>query len=90
MTADHENQNAMAGADEPVAAVEDMPAAHSIRNDAELLAALADFFRRNPHVLGGGDILTITGGKPVARAGMLAAVLAGLAIEGGEWAIQKM
>jgi hypothetical protein len=63
--------------------------AQLVGDDAERLEALANFIRRNPNVLGGGDVLTIVGGKPVARAGMLAAVLAGLSIEGGERAIQK-
>jgi len=66
-----------------------VPAApRQVETDADMIDALSDFIVRNPNVLGGGDILTITGGRPVARAGMLAAILAGLALEGGARAIR--
>ena len=66
------------------------PPERRISSPKELLAAISDFYARNPHVIGGGDILTITGGKPANRAGMVAASLAGLAIEGGERAMQRI
>jgi len=66
------------------------PPGRTISSDKELLAAISDFYARNPNVIGGGDILTVTGGKPVARAGMVAAILAGLAIEGGERAMLRI
>lgn len=66
------------------------PPGCSISSDKELLAAISDFYARNPNVIGGGNILTVTGGKPAARAGMVAAILAGLAIEDGERAMQRM
>lgn len=62
---------------------------HSVRSDVDMVNALLDFYVRNPEVLGGSDILTIMDGKPPARAGQIAAVLAGIGIEGGERAIQK-
>ena len=66
------------------------PPERRISNPKELLVAISDFYARNPHVIGGGDILTITGGKPANRAGMVAASLAGLAIEGGERVVQRI
>lgn len=66
------------------------PPERRISSPKELLVAISDFYARNPHVIGGGDILTITGGKPSNRAGMIAASLAGLAIEGGERAVQRI
>ena len=66
------------------------PLERMISSPKELLVAISDFYARNPHVIGGGDILTITGGKPAKRAGMVAASLAGIAIEGGERAIQRI
>lgn len=66
------------------------PSGREISNDKELLAAISDFYVRNPNVIGGGDILTVTGGNPAARAGMIAASLAGLAIEGGERAMHRI
>lgn len=66
------------------------PPERRISSDKELLAAISDFYARNPHVIGGGDILTVTGGNPATRAGMIAASLAGLAIEGGERAMQRI
>ncbi len=66
------------------------PPGSRISSDNELLAAISNFYVQNPNVIGGGDILTITGGKPAARAGMVAASLAGLAIEGGERAMQRI
>lgn len=66
------------------------PAYRTISSDEELLAAIMDFYARNLNVIGGGDILTITRGKPAARAGMVAASLAGIVIEGGERAIQRI
>src|SRR3546814_306182 len=68
---------------------ETAPAGRTISSDKELLAAIMDFYARNLNVIGGGDILTITGGKPAARAGMVAASLAGIVIEGDERAIQR-
>lgn len=62
----------------------------TIRSDKDLLAAIWDFYARNPNVIGCGDILTITGGKSAARAGMIAASLVGLAIEDGERAMQRI
>lgn len=64
-------------------------APRSIRNQSELLAAIESFIQRNPEVLGGGDIITVTGGKPVVRAGIITAVLTGVRLEGGEPAILK-
>jgi len=66
------------------------PPERRISSDKELLAAISDFYARNPHVIGGGDILNVTGGKPATRAGMVAASLAGLAIKGGERAMQRI
>ena len=65
------------------------PAVLPIRNDVELLREMASFIARNPDVVGGGDMLTITGGRPFARAGLFASVLAGLGLEGGQRAILK-
>ena len=66
------------------------PPSRPISSAKELLVAISDFYARNPNVIGGGDILTVTGGKPAARAGMVTATLAGIAIEGGERAIQRL
>ncbi len=81
-----ESENQELGKEGNIAA----PPGRRISNDKELLAAISDFYARNPNVIGGGDILTVTGGKPAARAGMVAATLAGLAIEGGERAMQRI
>jgi len=59
------------------------PPERRISSPKELLVAISNFYAQNLHVIGGGDILSITGGKPAKRAGMVAASLAGLAIEGG-------
>ena len=64
------------------------PPWRTIRSDKDLLAAISDFYARNPNVISGGDILTVIGGKPAARAGMVAASLAGLAMEGGNRAMK--
>lgn len=42
---------------------------------------MADFIARNPNVFGGADIFNLDIGAPIARAGMLAAVLTGLVDE---------
>lgn len=55
----------------------------------DLLGKQSEFFRCNPNVLGGGDILFITVGEPVARAGLLASLLAGIATDDGKRVIQK-
>ena len=61
----------------------------TISSHQDLLAAIMDFYARNPDVIGGGDILAITGSPPAARAGIVAASLAGIVIEGDERAIQR-
>src|SRR4051812_25757613 len=66
------------------------PPSRTISSDKDLLAAITDFYVRNVNVIGGGDILTIAGGKPTTRAGMVAASLAGIVIEGRERAIQRL
>ena len=66
------------------------PAGRTISSDKDLLAAMTDFYSRNPNVIGSGDILTIKVGRPAARAGMVAASLAGIVIEGGERAIRRV
>lgn len=83
---DGESENKEIGIEGDIAA----PPGHWISSDKELLAGISNFYLRNPNVIGGGDILTVTGGKPAARAGMVAASLAGLAIEGGERAMQRI
>ena len=62
----------------------------TISSDRDLLLAIMDFYARNPNVIGGGDILTITGSTPAARAGMVAASLAGIVTEGDERAIRRV
>ena len=62
----------------------------TISSNQELLVAIMDFYARNPNVIGGGDILAITGSTPAARADMVAASLAGIVIEGDERAIQRV
>lgn len=83
---DGEEENQRSG----ITGAEAALAGRTISNDKKLLAAIMDFYARNLNVIGGGDILTITGGKPAARAGMVAASLAGIVIEGGERAIQRV
>ena len=89
MNKDSENNSTDAGSDEAAAMGGESREIHPVRNDSELLNAIADFIRRNPDVLGGEDIFMITGGRPTARAGMLAAMLAGIVVEDGDRAIQK-
>ena len=55
----------------------------------ELLTEIAGHYNDNPNVIGGGDILAFPVGKPVARAGMVAALLAGIMHEGGERVIRR-
>ncbi len=66
------------------------PPPRTISSTKELLVAISDFYARNPNVIGGGDILTVTGGSPAARAGMITATLVGIAIEGRERAVQRI
>ena len=61
----------------------------TITNDGEMLAALAEFYFRNLNVIGTGDILALGDGDISVRAGMVIAVLAGIAFEDGERAIQQ-
>lgn len=49
--------------------------------DLELLSAFRDFVSSNPHILGGGDIVTLRRGEPAVRAAILAAVIAGVVIK---------
>ncbi len=62
----------------------------AISSEQELLEAIMDTYVRNPNVIGTGDILNIAGGKPEARAGMVAAALSGIAVENGERAIKRV
>ena len=65
------------------------PTGRTISSERELLAEIMDYFVDDPNVIGGGDILAIPMGKPVARAGMVAALLAGIMHEGGERVIRR-
>lgn len=67
-----------------------VPPGHGSSNEEELLAAVSDFYARNPDVIGGGDILTVIEGNPAARAGMVAAILASFATDGGAPAMQRL
>lgn len=70
--------------------VEKASLGRTISSNRDLLVAIMDFYARNPNVIGGGDILAITGSTPAARAGMVAASLAGIVFEGDERAIQRV
>lgn len=81
-----------AGQDKKAQSVQPSPerfAARSVQGDSELLRAFLDFYRNDPNILGAGDLMVITGGKPAARAGLVAAVLSGCALEDGERAILR-
>src|SRR5690348_5443286 len=48
---------------------------------AAAVRQIEDFITRNPNIFGGADIFNLDCGAPIARAGMLAAVLTGLVDE---------
>lgn len=83
---DEDEINKEAGIDDGKAA----PVGRPIGSDKDLLGSISAFYASNPNVLGGGDILNITGGKPTARAGMVAASLTAITFESGERAIQHV
>lgn len=62
--------------------------ARAVGGDPGLLKALWDYFAADMNVLESGDLLLITGGRPPGRAGLTAAVLSGLGLEGGARAIE--
>lgn len=50
---------------------------------------IADFITRNPNIFGGADIFNLDSGVPIARAGMLVAVLTGLVDQEGRSAARR-
>lgn len=89
MNAEDQDPKSVSTEENSTSTSEEALLANSVGTDAERITAFADFIQKNPDVLGGGDIYNITGGKPVARAGQLAAMLAGIGLEDGERALRR-
>jgi hypothetical protein len=56
---------------------------------AAAVLQIADFITRNPNIFGGADIFNLDFGAPIARAGMLVAVLTGLVDQEGRSATRR-